>query len=157
MTDWPDLAGRMEEGTHVLPVRVYYEDTDFTGIVYHGAYVRFFERGRSDMLRVIGIHHAEFRSNGPDGKSLAFAVRNMTLDFLKPATIDDVVTVRTSLVIYRGARIELEQEIWRGDEKLVGATVSVVVITSEGRPTRLAGKMIECLEKLSPASGKTED
>lgn len=157
MTNWPDLAGRIEGGSHILPVRVYYEDTDFSGIVYHGAYVRFFERGRSDMLRVIGIHHAQLRDGGPDGRSLAFAVRNMTLDFVKPATIDDVLTVRTSLKGYRGARIELEQEIWREDVRLVGATVSVAVITGEGRPTRLSGKMIECLEKLTPDSETAQD
>lgn len=149
--NWPDLAGRIENQTHFLPVRVYYEDTDFTGIVYHGSYVRFFERGRSDMLRMIGIHHAELRDCGPDGRSLAFAVRGMSLDFQKPATIDDVLTVRTRLERYKGARIELDQEIWRGEEKLVGAKVSVAVITSEGRPTRLPAQMIQSLEKLGIA------
>jgi acyl-CoA thioester hydrolase len=77
VSDWPDLAGRLDQSGHVLPVRVYYEDTDFTGIVYHGAYVRFFERARSDFLRLIGIHHSEL-AEGDDGTSLAFAVRTMT-------------------------------------------------------------------------------
>jgi len=136
VSEWPDLAGRLEGGEHVLPVRVYYEDTDFTGIVYHGAYVRFFERARSDFLRLIGIHHSELAAPVA-GPSLAFAVRTMTLDFQKPAKIDDVLEVRTSLAEYKGARIRLDQLICRGDDILVSAAVTVAVITSEGRPTRL--------------------
>lgn len=140
MTDWPDLAGRLTDEAHVLPVRVYYEDTDFTGIVYHGAYVRFFERGRSDFLRLCGIHHAELKT-GESGQALAFAVRSMSLEFLKPATIDDLLEVRTRLVEHRGARIRLEQTIFRGEELLVSANVMVAVITAEGRPTRLPEKL----------------
>ncbi|MEM9630605.1 MAG: tol-pal system-associated acyl-CoA thioesterase [Pseudomonadota bacterium] len=145
MTDWPDLAGRLEEGGHALPVRVYYEDTDFTGIVYHGAYVRFFERARSDFLRLIGIHHAEM-AEGAHGSSLAFAVRSMTLDFQKPARIDDVLEVHTSLSEYKGARIKLDQLIYRGEELLVSAAVTVAIITSEGRPTRLPQVLAEKLQ-----------
>ncbi|WP_417687019.1 tol-pal system-associated acyl-CoA thioesterase [Roseibium sp.] len=136
MTDWPDLSGRMTDGEHVLPVRVYYEDTDFTGIVYHGSYVRFFERGRSDFLRLAGIHHAQLKA-GNDGSSLAFAVRRMGLEFHRPATIDDLLEVRTRLVSQRGARIELLQTIARQGELLVEADVMVAVITADGRPTRL--------------------
>ncbi|WP_346911650.1 tol-pal system-associated acyl-CoA thioesterase [uncultured Roseibium sp.] len=136
MTTWPDLAGRLDDGTHVLPVRVYYEDTDFTGIVYHGAYVRFFERGRSDFLRLAGIHHAQLQA-GVSGQSLAFAVRSMNLDFRRPSTIDDVLEVRTRLTDLRGARIVLDQEIHRGEDLLVAAHVVVAVITADGKPTRL--------------------
>ncbi len=136
VTEWPDLAGRLDAESHVLPVRVYYEDTDFTGIVYHGAYVRFFERARSDFLRLIGIHHKEL-ADGDHGVSLAFAVRTMTLDFRKPARIDDILEVRTGLAEYRGARVRLDQRIYRDGELLVFADVTVAVITSEGRPTRL--------------------
>lgn len=136
MSKWPDLAGRLEEGSHVLPVRIYYEDTDFTGIVYHGAYVRFFERARSDFLRLMGIHHNELAA-GTHGASLAFAVRSMTLDFQKTAKIDDVLEVRTSLAEFKGARIKLDQLIYRGGDLLVSAAVTVAVITADGRPTRL--------------------
>ncbi|CTQ55048.1 Acyl-CoA thioester hydrolase YbgC [Roseibium album] len=149
MTDWPDLAGRLEEGGHVLPVRVYYEDTDFTGIVYHGAYVRFFERARSDFLRLMGIHHAELAA-GTHGSTLAFAVRGMTLDFKKPARIDDVLEVRTSLSEFRGARIKLDQLIYRGEELLVSAAVTVAVITTEGKPTRLPKNLAENLSRHAP-------
>ncbi|MBO6757862.1 MAG: tol-pal system-associated acyl-CoA thioesterase [Roseibium sp.] len=147
MTQWPDLAGRIQDGLHVLPVRVYYEDTDFTGIVYHGAFVRFFERGRSDMLRLAGIHHADLRDAGESG--LAFAVRGMDLEFLKPATIDDVLTVHTRLVDHRGARIELAQEIRRGEEPIARAQVRVAVITMRGRPTRLPKALEARLQRLS--------
>ncbi|WP_198338233.1 tol-pal system-associated acyl-CoA thioesterase [Labrenzia sp. VG12] len=150
MSDWPDLSGRLEEGGHVLPVRVYYEDTDFTGIVYHGAYVRFFERARSDFLRLMGIHHADMAS-GAHGASLAFAVRSMTLDFQKPARIDDVLEVHTSLAEYKGARIRLDQLIHRGDELLVSAAVTVAVITGEGRPTRLPQILSERLQNHAPS------
>jgi acyl-CoA thioester hydrolase len=149
VSDWPDLSGRLEEGGHVLPVRVYYEDTDFTGIVYHGAYVRFFERARSDFLRLIGIHHSDMAS-GAHGVSLAFAVRSMTLDFRKPARIDDVLEVRTSVGEFRGARIGLGQRIHRGGDLLISATVTVAVITSEGRPTRLPLVLAEKLQRHVP-------
>lgn len=149
MSEWPDLAGRLDSSGHVLPVRVYYEDTDFTGIVYHGAYVRFFERARSDFLRLLGIHHKEL-AEGADGMALAFAVRTMTLDFQKPAKIDDVLEVRTSLAEYKGARIKLDQLISRGDELLVSAAVTVAVITTEGRPTRLPANLSDMLAQSRP-------
>ena len=155
MSDWPDLAGRLEEGGHVLPVRVYYEDTDFTGIVYHGAYVRFFERARSDFLRLMGIHHFEM-ADGTHGARLAFAVRSMTLDFRKPARIDDVLQVHSSLAEYKGARIRLDQLIHRGDELLVSAAVTVAVITAEGRPTRLPPVLSEKLLRHVPAEISTD-
>lgn len=149
MSEWPDLAGRLSEGGHVLPVRVYYEDTDFTGIVYHGAYVRFFERARSDFLRLIGIHHAEL-AEGVDGASLAFAVRTMMLDFQRPARIDDILNVRTSLAEYKGARVKLDQLIYRGDDLLVSAAVTVAVITTQGKPTRLPALLAEKLMRHRP-------
>ncbi|WP_421979770.1 tol-pal system-associated acyl-CoA thioesterase [Roseibium sp.] len=152
---WPDLSGRLEDGGHVLPVRVYYEDTDFTGIVYHGAYVRFFERARSDFLRLIGIHHKAL-ADGRYGAQLAFAVRGMTIDFQKPARIDDTLEIHTSLSEYRGARIKLDQLAYRGEELLVSAAVTVAVITSEGRPTRLPVSLSEKLAAHAPSDFSVE-
>lgn len=149
MTDWPDLAGRLEEGGHVLPVRVYYEDTDFTGIVYHGAYVQFFERARTDFLRLVGIHHSEL-AGGTHGVPLAFAVRSMTLDFQKPARIDDVLLVRTNVSDLRGARVKLDQVVYRGGELLVSAAVTVAVITAQGRATRMPPILAEKLLRHVP-------
>src|SRR5687768_18530595 len=84
---WPDIAGRIVKGMHVLPVRVYYEDTDFSGAVYHANYLKFCERARSDALRLLGIRHGELEGQ------LGFVVRHMTCDFLKPARIDDLLLI----------------------------------------------------------------
>ena len=85
---YPHLAGRHTPDGHVLPVRIYFEDTDFSGVVYHGSYVRFLERGRSDYVRLLGVHHSELHA-GETGESIAFAVHRMEIDFKRPARIDD--------------------------------------------------------------------
>lgn len=119
-----------------FPVRVYYEDTDFSGNVYHGAYVKFFERGRTEWLRALGVHHHELSAEG-----LAFAVRRMEIEFLQAAHIDDALTVRTAFSALEGARILLDQSIWLGDTQLAMAEVTIVVINSAGRATRLPVQM----------------
>ena len=133
---WPDLAGRLIPGGHILPVRVYFEDTDFSGVVYHGAYIRFMERGRSDFLRHLGVGH-DALDRGEHGEPLAFAVRRIAAEFLKPARIDDVLEVETRPADLGGARIVLSQTVRRGDTVLVTAEVTVVMINSEGRARRL--------------------
>ncbi len=109
---WPDLAGRLVADGHVLPVRIYFEDTDFSGVVYHGTYVRFLERGRTDFLRLLGIGHEALArgEHGAGGEGLAFAVRRMTLEFLKPARIDETVEVVTRLADLTGARVVVAQD-----------------------------------------------
>ena len=146
---WNDIAGRLVAGSHVLPVRVYYEDTDFTGLVYHGSYVRFFERGRSDFLRLCGVHHAEL-ADGTHGAALAFAVRQLNLSYLRPARIDDVLEIVTTLVEARGARIALQQKALRKGEILAEADVTVAVISTDGRPTRLPSALAARLAAISP-------
>ncbi|HEX2430382.1 MAG TPA: tol-pal system-associated acyl-CoA thioesterase [Aestuariivirgaceae bacterium] len=126
------IAGRIVDGRHILPVRVYYEDTDFSGIVYHANYLKFCERGRSDMLRVIGIGHRELNRTG-----LAFAVRRMNCDFLKPAIIDDLLDVVTRPAEIGGARLVLDQSVLRADETLFTAEVTLALIDANGRPRRL--------------------
>jgi acyl-CoA thioester hydrolase len=126
------LAGVLTEAGHELRQRVYFEDTDFSGRVYHARYLHFMERGRSDYLRLLGIHHRELAAEG-----MAFAVRRMEVDFQKPAAIDDVLTIRTNPADVGGARIELAQEIWRGGERLVTAAVTVALIGPGGRALRL--------------------
>jgi acyl-CoA thioester hydrolase len=95
-------AGRFEDRTHFLPVRVYYEDTDFSGIVYHANYLRFFERGRSDFLRVAGVHHSEFAAQADP---MAFAVNKMEIEFHKPARIDDALVVESQFESFKGPRL----------------------------------------------------
>lgn len=149
---WPDLAGRLTAEGHVLPVRIYYEDTDFSGVVYHAAYLKFLERGRSDFLRLCGIHHNEL-DGGLHGEPLAFAARRMEIDFLKPARIDDVLEIVTILEEAKGARIVLRQEARRNEDLLVSARVTVAVISREGRPRRLPAALAARLETTSPPDG----
>ncbi|WP_102868864.1 YbgC/FadM family acyl-CoA thioesterase [Pseudovibrio exalbescens] len=147
--EWPDLAGRLTSNGHVLAVRVYYEDTDFTGVVYHAAYLKFIERGRSDFLRVCDIHHHELE-DGVHGGTLAFAVRHMDINFLRPARIDDVLEVVTRLEVLKGARLVLRQDVTRAGEILFSAVVTVAVIQPGGGPRRMPRHLAE---RLIVASG----
>ena len=123
----------MRGGRHWLTVRVYYEDTDFTGIVYHANYLRFMERGRTNYLRLLGAdHRALFEETAKEAPGFAFVVRSMNIDFLKPARMDDVLEVFTEPQEVRGASITVHQRVMRGDELLVEASVRVAFI-SEGR------------------------
>ena len=118
--------------THRFPVRIYYEDTDFSGNVYHAAYLKFFERGRTEFLRDLGVHHAELAAQG-----MAFAVRSMELSFEAAAHIDDLLSVTTAVSRVSGARLVLEQTILRGDIVLTRANVVVAAIKTSGGPARL--------------------
>ena len=136
--DWPDLAGRIDGKRHILPVRVYHEDTDFTGLVYHGALVRFFERGRSDFIRLLGVGHTELLEGTHGAEPAAFVVRHMEIDFLKPAGIGDVLEVVTHIDEIGGATLTLLQEVMRDDAVLTRARVKIVVLSRAGKPVRLA-------------------
>lgn len=147
---WPDLAGKIVDGVHRLPIRVYYEDTDFTGIVYHANYLKFAERGRTDFLRVAGVHHSELQDHEPP---LAFAIHKMEIEFLAPARIDDELLVETRYVTARGARFDISQEIFRGDTCLWRAVVRAACIDAEGRPKRMPKSIIEAISPhVAPAS-----
>jgi acyl-CoA thioester hydrolase len=141
-SDWPDLAGRIiaDAGArrHVLPVRVYFEDTDFSGLVYHASYVRWCERGRSDFLRLLGNDHRGLIDGTTGREPAAFVVRRMGLEFLKPARIDEVLEVHTQAASIGAAHIELDQSIRRGDVPLFEARVLVVLVSVAGKPMRLA-------------------
>ena len=127
------LDGEIRDGRHHMQVRVYYEDTDFSGIVYHANYLRFMERGRTNHLRLMGAEqHALFAEATREMPGFAFVVRSMQLDFLKPARMDDLLDVVTWPVAVKGASIMLGQEIRRGEHVLVTAQVRVAFI-SEGR------------------------
>jgi acyl-CoA thioester hydrolase len=132
---WPDLAGRIEGKVHVLPIRVYYEDTDFSGAVYHANYLKFCERARSDCLRLLDIHHSELHGTA------SFVVRHMVCDFLKPALIDNLLEVETRFGEFGGARMELSQTVLRAREKLFEAEVTVVLVDAQGKPKRLPPEM----------------
>ena len=117
---------------HRFPVRIYYEDTDFSGNVYHAAYLKFFERGRTEFLRDLGIHHHELARQG-----IAFAVRSMQIDFIAAARIDDMLTVSTEVMGTTGARLQLRQTIVRDETLLTTAQLQIVAIKTAGGAARL--------------------
>ncbi len=122
----------MSENPAHFQVRVYYEDTDFSGSVYHAAYLRFFERARTEWLRDKGMQHSELI-----GKGLYFAARRMDICFDRPAKIDDLLDIETRIVRATGARLHLEQALWRGEERLVSARIEIVMLNAAGKPVRL--------------------
>jgi acyl-CoA thioester hydrolase len=128
-----ELDGALRNGRHVMRVRVYYEDTDFTGIVYHANYLRFMERGRTNHLRLVGAsHRALFEEAERETPGFAFVVRSMQIRFLKPARMDDVLEIETAPEEVKGASITLHQCIRRGEELLIEAHVRVAFVC-EGR------------------------
>lgn len=143
MNDDQPSAGRFEGRIHLLPVRIYYEDTDFTGLVYHANYLRYFERGRSDFLRLAGVHHSALLEGV---EPLGFAVNKITLEFLKPARIDDALVVKSAFDSMRGPRIFIVQSLERGGEILVKAEVQVCCISLTGRPRKPPSLLLERLK-----------
>ncbi len=140
---WPDLGGRINGHTHTLPVRVYFEDTDFTGYVYHGSYLQWCERGRSDWLRLLGVSHDDLYKGIEGSPPLIFIVRHMDMKFKAPAKIDELLEVTTTTKEWAGASITLKQEIKRGDKLLMRALVQVVLISDEGKPQRLPKHLVK--------------
>lgn len=128
-----------EQQIHKTPIRIYYEDTDFSGVVYHAAYLKFFERGRTEALRALGVHHSALLQRD---EPLAFAVRKMTTEWITPARIDDLLEVRTRFVSAKGARMQLAQEIYRGETLLANAEVEAACMSLAGRARRLPGDLI---------------
>ena len=127
------LDGVIRDGHHRQLVRVYYEDTDFSGIVYHASYLRFMERGRTNYLRLLGAdQRALFEEVAKEAPGFAFVVRSMTIDFRKPARMDDVLEIMTVPLEVKGGSIVLHQRVTRDDELLVEATVQVAFV-SDGR------------------------
>ena len=124
------LDGEIRDGRHVLTVRVYYEDTDFTGIVYHANYLRYMERGRTNYLRLIGAdHRALFEETEKEAPGFAFVVRSMNIEFFKPARMDDVLTIVSEPEEVKGASTTVRQRVMRGDELLVEAQVRVAFVS----------------------------
>jgi acyl-CoA thioester hydrolase len=136
------LSGALTPFGHQLMARVYYADTDFSGVVYHARYLEFFERGRSDFLRLAGVHHTEL-ADGKHGEKIVWVVRRMEIDFRASAKIDDILTIETRTQDISGARITMAQQLKRGDEVLVEAKVEAAIIGENGRPRRFPKDWIE--------------
>jgi len=135
-------AGQFEGRAHLLPVRVYYEDTDFTGVVYHANYLRYFERGRSDFLRLASTGHAELLDRDDP---LAFVATRIEVDFLKPARIDDELVVRTAYDRMKGPRLFISQAIERGGDPVCRARVEIAVVGMDGRARRPPKALVDSL------------
>lgn len=134
MTTIP-LSGALTDAGHVLTQRVYYEDTDFSGVVYHARYLHFMERGRTDFLRCLGVEQA--RLHAGEGEGLAFVVHRMEIDFKGSARMDDILTIVTVSEKAAGAKLVLAQEVRVGERLLIAARVTVAVVNRAGRPRRL--------------------
>ena len=147
---WPDLAGRIvvdERGrSHRLPIRVYFEDTDFSGLVYHASYIRWCERGRSDFLRLIGNDHRALIDGSGGREPAAFVVRRMAIEFLKPARIDEILEVTTRVKATAAATLTLDQRISRDRIELFTADVMVVLVSQSGKPLRLSTALRDALQ-----------
>ncbi|MEM8796339.1 MAG: YbgC/FadM family acyl-CoA thioesterase [Pseudomonadota bacterium] len=148
MTKYDDqealLSGVLDEDGHRLTLRVYFEDTDFSGVVYHARYLHFLERGRTDFLRLKGVHHRAL-GEGAFGKPLYFVVKSMSVDFAGAAVIDDILTIKTRLTGKTGVRLIMEQTVMRDDETLITAEVTALLIDSEKRPARLPEAIAQAL------------
>ena len=140
--EYPDaLSGELADGGHRLSARVYYADTDFSGVVYHARYLEFLERGRSDFLRLADVHHTEL-AQGKHGETLVWVVKRMEIDFRAPARIDDILVIDTRVAEVSGARIRMAQQITRGTDLLIEARVEAALINGEGRPRRFPKEWI---------------
>ncbi len=122
---------------HSIALRVYYEDTDAHGIVYHANYLKFAERGRTEMLRSLGFGHRRLRAD----TGIGFAVRRCTVDYLLPARLEDELTVDTAVCAVDGATLTVRQRIRRGDQLLVDLDILVACIDRDGRARRVPGAL----------------
>jgi acyl-CoA thioester hydrolase len=123
----------------LFPIRIYYEDTDFSGLVYHARYLHFFERGRTEAIRECGVAHTALLARE---EPLAFTVRKMTIEWLAPARMDDLLEVRTHFGDAKGARMILVQELWRRESLLAKADVEIACIALDGRPRRVPAEIV---------------
>lgn len=132
MTNGP-ASGWMDGKMHRFALRVYYADTDAGGIVYHATYLSFAERARTEMMRLFGLDHIGLQKE----QGLLFAVRSCEIDYRRPARLDDLLEVRSTLIHLGGASLHVAQSIWRGDEELVVLTLRLVCMHVEGRASRI--------------------
>jgi len=139
-------CGQFENGEHRFPVRVYFEDTDLSGVVYHANYLRYMERARSDMLRQLGINQRAAQEAGEG----VYAVTDIALRYRAPARLDDDLTVRSRLTQLGAARCVIAQSVWRDDTELTQGSVTVAFLDSTGRPRRQPADWIDRFNRLAP-------
>jgi len=139
-------AGRIEDGVHLYPVHVYYEDTDAGGVVYYANYLKFAERGRSEAIRALGVPHDRLREES----GVVLAVHKLAAEYLSPARLDDDLVVHTRVTSVTGASVHLNQEVRRGPDRLFAMTCTVVCVGRNGRPTRLPPAFAAIADALRP-------
>jgi acyl-CoA thioester hydrolase len=130
---------------HRWPLRVYYEDTDFAGIVYYANYLKFIERARSEMVRHAGVDQTEMKSV----RGIVFAVRRVTADYFKPAKYDDMIDIETTVSALKGASFDMVQKVWREDTLLFQADVSIVCLNSDGKAARIPADIRHKIETIT--------
>ncbi len=140
----PRALGRFEGRTHILPISVYYEDTDLSGFVYHANYLRFMERGRTECLRLAGAALAALDAPEPT----AWAILSADVQFRRPARLDDIVEVHTQLLAISGARMTVRQQILLDGALLVEGRIEACIITLTGRPRRIPDAVRQVLTPL---------
>ena len=133
--------GHFEGKAHILPLRVYYEDTDLSGVVYHANYLRFMERGRTEFFRSAGVLVADIA----DAEPWVWAIRRAEVEFLRPAKLDDSLLVRSELIAISGARLHARQRIYAGEKLLSDGRVEACIITLSGKPRRIPDKIRQLL------------
>jgi len=151
----PDAAalpasGALAAGVHRLPLRVYYEDTDAAGIVYHAAYLQFAERARTEMLRCLGLDHGTLRARF----GLAFAVRRCLIDYLAPARLDDTLVVATRLLRQGGASLDLEQRVLKAEQLVARLEVRLALLSPTQGVARLPRELSAALAALAAPSAR---
>ncbi len=147
MAEFSPHSGVIKNGQHVLPLRVYYEDTDAGGVVYHANYLKYMERGRSDMIRSLGISQEEMLKFLEPG-DIKFVVIRSEVDYVKPAKLDDEITVHTNVSKLGKASLVMEQEIRRSDEVLAKGIIKVAALNEENKPARLPKKILEKINEV---------
>lgn len=136
-------CGVFEGRDHLFTLRVYYEDTDFSGYVYHGNYAKFFERGRSEALRLAGVSHLDLLALDPPA---AMVVRRMEIEFIRPAVMDDILVVRSVMESCRGARMVIAQQMERGGQVIARAQIEAALITVGAGPRKFPSSVAAKLE-----------
>lgn len=139
---WGSLDGEFSKGVHERPVRVYFEDTDFSGVVYHAAYLKFLERGRSDFMRCLKVSHAALSQ-----QEMAFGVAHMDIKFIAGAAIDDLLFVTTKIDQHTSARVVFHQAVMRSGTPILQAKVTIALIKN-GRPQRLPQNIRQLFDEL---------
>jgi acyl-CoA thioester hydrolase len=136
--------GSIEAGVHRIRIRVYYEDTDAAGIVYHAAYLRFAERARTEMLRRLGLDHASLRARF----GLVFTVRRCAIDYRAPARLDDLLEVESGLVRLGGASVDLEQRVLCEGRLLAALALRLALLDLDLRVARLPRELAHLFDQL---------